>query len=102
MKAVELGQAVANTLDWLAAERERERQRDYAGPAGDHAHVPRGRGRDELVYRVARGDGREPDPQVDVLVQRGRGVQARLVEGDQQGGAGQQGQQPGLRAARAG
>ena len=56
---------------------------------------PAGDGRDEPVRGVAGGDGREPGPDADVLVQQRGGVQPGLLGRAQDRRGGQDGQQPG-------
>ena len=93
MKAVAFGPAGGEGPGLGEAEGGREDQRDHARPAGQGA-APAGRcGCDEPVDRVPGGDGGEPGAQPDVMIQRGLGMQVRLLHRAEHQGGGQEREQ---------
>ncbi len=99
MKADAFGQLAEKARDWVRPSDGREDQRDHARPAGQGA-APAGRcGRDEPVDRVPGGDGGEPGAQADVMIQRGHGMQVRLLHRPEHQGGGQEREQRCLRGA---
>ena len=97
MKSDAFGQLAEKARDWVMP--------SEAGKTSAITHAPQltarpgRRGRDEPVDRVPGGDGGEPGAQADVMIQRGLGMQVRLLQRPEHQGGGQEREQRCLRGA---